>query len=406
MLKLGQRGSVYLSLLIILVLSLFTLICLASSGINWLPKVFAASTVSPKTTFQLSPNANSVKVGDTITIKLNVRSDIDAVNLLKANISFSKELLSVVSINYTNTIVKNWVEQYSDNATGTISLIGGIPNPGFKTSVDNGYSPFAVINFKALKAGSANIAIADQSAMYSNLNNSNILSSKETLNINITPIPSPTPASIFGKAISLDGKNYVTFPTTQKDSTACSIGTLQMWVKMDKSNLKRTANIISKIGTYRGFDLSTNGSGTLAFYMYGQQFFSNTSLTPDKWYHIAIVNDFYPPTAANKRGTYIYLNGKVDGFKKIPGSLNNHCQNSNGALRIGNSSLGFIGQIDEVNIDSGILYRGEFTPPTKPHTGGSIILHFDNTFNDSGYYKFSGQAIYSVPFVDSTISKK
>ncbi len=220
------------------------------------------------------------------------------------------------------------------------------------------------------------------------------------------------PVSVFGKAIKLSGQDYVTYAATKNDNTACSFGTLQMWIKMDQSNLKRGTNVISKIGNFRGFDLSTNGSGTLAFYMYGKQFFTNTPLTPDKWYHIAIVKDFYYPTSPDRRGIYIYVNGKVDGFRKMNANgasvsgLDNYCERSNGALRIGNSSLGFIGQIDEINFDSGILYTSQFTPPSKPLVGGSIILHFDNSLQDTGINKFAGDAYYDIPFVDSTVPTK
>lgn len=196
--KLNQKGIAHLLILIVLVLGLFAVLYLVSNRTNWLPKASVSGPVGPSTTFQLSSGASAAKVGDIIPVKLNVRADVSPVNLLNAKIAFDRDLLAVDKIDYTDSIVKNWVEQYSDNPTGTISLVGGIPSPGFQTTVDNVFSPVAVIYLKALKEGTGNVAIVDGSAIYTNADNIDILSSKDVATFSIVPVTStPTPSPIF-----------------------------------------------------------------------------------------------------------------------------------------------------------------------------------------------------------------
>lgn len=212
--KLNQKGIAHLFILVVLALGLFAVLYLVSNRTNWLPKASVSGPVGPTTMFQLSPNTSVLKVGDTVAVKLNTRADVSPVNLLKAKISYNKDLLSLDRIEYTNSIVKNWVEQFSDNATGTISLVGGIPNPGFQTKLDVATFPMALIYFKAIKPGTAKLFITDESAIYTNVDNINILVGKDSIAFDITETgitPSPS-ASVAPSPRPVPSGDYLVKP--------------------------------------------------------------------------------------------------------------------------------------------------------------------------------------------------
>lgn len=136
--------------------------------------------------FILTKQAN---VGDKeVAVEVHIRSDSDEVNLLSAKIIFPKEYLKVVRIDTNSTFIKNWVENTFDNNMGTISLIGGIPNPGYKTTLgETGLMAtiyFEIINVPQ-EGGSVVISLDELSAIYRNSDNLNILSDKKGLEIKV-----------------------------------------------------------------------------------------------------------------------------------------------------------------------------------------------------------------------------
>lgn len=179
--RLNQKGAIHLLIPLILFMGIGITVYLTTSG-NSLKIFSGASSVKstgPTTSFTLSPNLSTLGVGSTVAVKVLVRSDISTANLFTAKLNFNKELLGVESVDYSSTMVKNWVEQYSENGTGEISLTGGVPAPGFQTNSSSSGAIMAVVYFKALKAGSGNIYFTEESAIYDNANNLNILSQKE-----------------------------------------------------------------------------------------------------------------------------------------------------------------------------------------------------------------------------------
>lgn len=179
-----QKGFAHIFLILFLLAGLAVAVYLVQQKTNILPKAADSERTTPTTSFELSPanpNDNYYKVGDLIPVNVRARSDISAANLFKAKITFDKDLLAVDSIYTANSFVKNWVENTFDNNAGTISLVGGVPTPGYKTdnTSDTGkYLLLAVINFKVLKPGSVSINLTDDSAIYSNADNINILAVK------------------------------------------------------------------------------------------------------------------------------------------------------------------------------------------------------------------------------------
>lgn len=187
-----ERGVVHLLTLLILIVGTIAGLYLVQQRTNFFPRAVSSPSqpVTFNTGFLLSPSATTIKVGDQTAVKLVLRSDLKTANLFTAKISFNKDLLSIDKIDYSNTVIKSWVEQYYNNTTGEISLVGGIPNPGLKTSSTSEPAPMAVIYFRATKMGNTPVYFTTQSAVYSNIDNKNILTYKGNLTLKITPLVS------------------------------------------------------------------------------------------------------------------------------------------------------------------------------------------------------------------------
>lgn len=130
----------------------------------------------------------------------------DGVVSEQASSKSEKEKTDIAGKPLVDSFIKNWVEKIYDNNVGTISLVGGVPNPGYKTKKKNPPSTMAVIIFAAKKTGTAIISFADGSAIYRNSDNLDILATKKDVEVNIgtevepsvttLPLPSGTPVSI------------------------------------------------------------------------------------------------------------------------------------------------------------------------------------------------------------------
>lgn len=134
----------------------------------------------------LLESSGSAKLGQTFTVKLLVRSDTDAANLFSAKLSFPKDQIEVVNIDPTDSIVKLWADKVFDNKMGTVSIIGGIPNPGFKTNPSDKPALLATIIFKANLVGNTTISFLSSSQVFRNSDNQNILNLTQPIVVNIT----------------------------------------------------------------------------------------------------------------------------------------------------------------------------------------------------------------------------
>src|SRR3989344_816040 len=77
--------------------------------------------------FTLISNTNPVTVGQEFLVTLQAQSDQDAANLFDAKLSFDAAKLEVVRLEPTGSFITQWAEQFYDNATGEVSLLGGVP---------------------------------------------------------------------------------------------------------------------------------------------------------------------------------------------------------------------------------------------------------------------------------------
>ncbi|MBI4078774.1 MAG: hypothetical protein HY429_00520 [Candidatus Levybacteria bacterium] len=74
-------------------------------------------------------------------------------------------------------------------------MVGGVPDPGYKTSVGGESALMATIVFSAKSLGQGTISFTNESEILSNLNNINILTIKRGYDVAIRVKPSPTPIS-------------------------------------------------------------------------------------------------------------------------------------------------------------------------------------------------------------------
>lgn len=184
----------------------------------------------PETSFSLMSSLeggpNFVPLGQKVRISVLVRSDIDAANLFAAKLTFPTNILEIEEIiagennNCTSRpgcldsrpackipepaegwctsdggafFIKNWVEKVYDNKAGTISLVGGVPNPGYTTTVGQPGGKMVEIVFKTKAIGDAYVDFDEGTAIYRNSDNNNILDIKRPVDFRVLSSATPTP---------------------------------------------------------------------------------------------------------------------------------------------------------------------------------------------------------------------
>lgn len=188
---------------IIFVLGIIILLIIATAGAYYLfmakPKpVTLEEKVPPPITgaiYILSADPLEASLGGQIKVSVLIKSDLDSANLFVAKLKFPSELLQAKNIDLRsestasgfikNWFISNWVENTIDNNTGSVSLVGGVPNPGFQTQKESTGSAMADIIFTSLKTGDAKITFDDTSAIYRNSDNINILVAKKDITVKI-----------------------------------------------------------------------------------------------------------------------------------------------------------------------------------------------------------------------------
>jgi hypothetical protein len=162
---------------------------------------------TPETSLNLTTRS-PINVGQEFAVTVLARSDIENSNLFVSKITFPTDLLEVVNIDDDLSFITSWAEQFYDNQTGQISLVGGVPSPGFKSN--NVGSVMATIHFRAKAPGTALVDLTTASQIFSNSNNQNILQKTQDANIVITgsgasPSPavsaSPSPSAIASPSV-------------------------------------------------------------------------------------------------------------------------------------------------------------------------------------------------------------
>lgn len=139
----------------------------------------------------LSQPSKSVNVGDNVSLKVMVNTEGVSINNVESQIIFPTDMLEVVSVSKSSSIFSIWIEDPKfSNSTGSINLNGGIPNPGYVGTSGE------VVNiiFRTKKSGTATLNFSDSSVRANDGKGTNVLTSKGSAQINITPstnVPSP-----------------------------------------------------------------------------------------------------------------------------------------------------------------------------------------------------------------------
>ena len=202
--NLSERGVVHLLIPLILLLGLIGGVFLVTRGepLKLLPKATTISgPIIPQTNMSLTYWPSDIYPGRLFAIHLRIRSDIDKANLFVGKFTFDPNVLEIESIS-TDFFLQNIVENYFDNQSGVVSIVGGVPNPGISTTVGSEDPIMAQIMVKvkptAAIDSTTTLGFSDDSAIYRNLDNINILASKNgvtyPIGSEISPIPTPNPS--------------------------------------------------------------------------------------------------------------------------------------------------------------------------------------------------------------------
>ncbi len=202
---------------------------------NLFPKALLPPSQAPETSFTLETQKVPVVVGEEIAVKLLVRSDIDEANLFVAKIKFPADIVEVTGIKTDKSFIQNWVEQFYDNKTGEISLIGGFPSPGYRSSIGQ-ESIMAIVTFKARAKGEAKIAFTESSAIYRNTDNLNILNIKRDTSISISTGSTPP---VFQTGFNVSGITHYGYSDLFPSSSSLQIdATLAEIQKMNSKTVR------------------------------------------------------------------------------------------------------------------------------------------------------------------------
>lgn len=153
-------------------------------------------------TLGFSPTNATVSVGSTMTETVVVSSTNQAINAVSGVVSFPADLLQVVSVSKTNSILSLWIQDPTfSNTDGTVTFTGVVPNPGYIGSGGKVIS----IQFRAKKSGTGTVALSSSSQVLANDGNgTDVLTSTNSATVTATTAATtPPPASSSGDTGSL-----------------------------------------------------------------------------------------------------------------------------------------------------------------------------------------------------------
>jgi hypothetical protein len=181
--------------------------------------IIVGQASSGTASFSLSPPASSTAGGVEFPVQVMVQTDTDNSNVFAAKLNFDATKMQVSRIDTTGTFIANWADNFFDNSAGKVSLIGGVPNPGFKTS--GAPVLMATVYFIGYVAGVTPISFDGTTAIFRNSDNTNIFNIATGASETITssaPTPSPSPT---GSATP--NPSGTASPTPSPSPIACSI---------------------------------------------------------------------------------------------------------------------------------------------------------------------------------------
>lgn len=167
----------------------------------------ASNSHAQEVKLEVDPAVQTVARGSTFQIEIRVSTGTQRINQVKADLTFDNAVVTPQSIDTTNSFIDSW---YSDNtnnsinpSSGVVTLVGGVNTPGI--TGDN--LLFATITFVANTAATTQLQFNNQSAIFRDSDNFNILTDSGripgivTVSASLTPEPSgsitisPTPTA-------------------------------------------------------------------------------------------------------------------------------------------------------------------------------------------------------------------
>jgi hypothetical protein len=141
--------------------------------------------------FSVTPSNYSATTGKTFTVNVNVNTAGQIMNAASGSLSFPKDVIEVVSVSKSGSIINLWVQdpQFS-NALGIVSFEGIVLNPGF-----TGTGKILTVTFRTKNAGAGTFSFSNGSVLANDGSGTNILKSLGTGTVTVTaaPIPEPEP---------------------------------------------------------------------------------------------------------------------------------------------------------------------------------------------------------------------
>lgn len=127
------------------------------------------------------PDKTTLKVGELLTVSVMIKTDLDQANLFATNLVYPSDRFDFVSFNTSDSVIQLWVEQKNSPPSpgsnlAKITLIGGIPTPGLKTTTTDAL--FAKVILRAKNPGLAEINPDVEHGIYRDSDNVNIFDTR------------------------------------------------------------------------------------------------------------------------------------------------------------------------------------------------------------------------------------
>ena len=120
---------------------------------------------SGQASIYLSPSQGAFAVGATFDISVFVNTGEHDINAVGLDLKFPPDKLQIVNPTAGNSFISIWIDQPKfSNTKGTVSLKGGLPNPGINTSA----GLITTITFRAKITGNATVSVMESSQVLAN----------------------------------------------------------------------------------------------------------------------------------------------------------------------------------------------------------------------------------------------
>lgn len=180
-------------------------------GVAFAIVLFLSPIVSHAATLNLSPVRGAVDVGSMLTETVVVSSSDQAINAVSGTISFPSDLLQVVSVSKTNSILTLWMQEPTfSNTDGTISFSGIVPNPGYMGTRGQIFT----IQFRGKKAGTAAIEFSSPQVLANDGSGTDVITGTQSATLTVSvveqiqesvsaPLKTPTQTAVSPKKVDL-----------------------------------------------------------------------------------------------------------------------------------------------------------------------------------------------------------